>query len=144
MLNKEPRWAKPKFHGLKCDIHKVEDPCERSEKGQGVKVQLLKKCQVEFVCTGVSCRVTETRASARHDTKLSRRSTETRYRDDTTPSCRVALPEPGARDDTTLGHGTRLGWTERLSQTYPRARRDATRTERRDMTPGRRDMGRPV
>ena len=49
MLNKEPRWAKPKFHGLKCDIHKVEDPCERSEKGQGVKVQLLKKCKVKCV-----------------------------------------------------------------------------------------------
>ena len=133
MLNKEPRWAKPKFHGLKCDIHKVEDPCERSGKGQGVKVQLLKKCQVEFVHyrSIVSCYRDKGLGTTRH--RAVETSTKTRYRDDTTPSCRVALPEPGARDDTTLGHGTRLGWTERLSQlTESPARRDTDRATRHD------------
>ena len=39
MLNNEPWWDKPKFHGLKCDIHKDEDLGERVGRGQGVKVQ---------------------------------------------------------------------------------------------------------
>ena len=95
MLNKEPRWAKPKFHGLKCDIHKVEDPCERSEKGQGVKVQLLKKCQVKRVEEPVY-RVVLPRPESRHDMTPACRvkSPRPQHRHDMTPSCRVANRYP--------------------------------------------------